>query len=205
MQNIKWLFFDLGSTLIDESECEEYRIRELLKQSNAPSREVLERQMKEYASQNLLPYKDAAKEFGLETTKWRHDLEKIYECVPYVLEKLCPKYNLGIIANQGLGAEDRLAGYGIRQYFDVIVSSAETGVSKPDLKIFDIALKKAECSPEEACMIGDRLDNDIVPAAKMGMYTIWVRQGSFKYGNVDLAENKPDIIVEQIVDILSYL
>lgn len=205
MQNIKWLFFDLGSTLIDESECEEYRIRELLKQSNAPSREVLERQMKEYASQNLLPYKDAAKEFGLETTKWRHDLEKIYECVPYVLEKLCPKYNLGIIANQGLGAEDRLAGYGIRQYFDVIVSSAETGASKPDLKIFDIALKKAECSPEEAYMIGDRLDNDIVPAAKMGMYTIWVRQGSFKYGNVDLAENRPDIIVEQIVDILSYL
>lgn len=198
-------FFDLGSTLIDESECEEYRIRELLKQSNAPSREVLERQMKEYASQNLLPYKDAAKEFGLETTKWRHDLEKIYECVPYVLEKLCPKYNLGIIANQGLGAEDRLAGYGIRQYFDVIVSSAETGVSKPDLKIFDIALKKAECSPEEACMICDRLDNDIVPAAKMGMYTIWVRQGSLKYGNVDLAENRPDIIVEQIVDILSYL
>lgn len=205
MRNIKWLFFDLGSTLIDESECEEYRIHELLKQNNSPSREILERRMKEYASQNLLPYKDAVKEFGLETTKWRHDLEKIYKCVPYILENLHAKYNLGIIANQGFGAEERLVGHGIRQYFDVIASSAETGVSKPDLKIFDIALQKAECSPRESCMIGDRLDNDIVPAAQIGMATIWVRQGLFKYGNVDLAEKKPDIIVEQIVDILSFL
>ena len=28
---IKWIFFDLGSTLIDESECAEYRTQELLK------------------------------------------------------------------------------------------------------------------------------------------------------------------------------
>lgn len=33
-----WLFFDLGLTLIDESECAEYRTRELLKQRGAPSR-----------------------------------------------------------------------------------------------------------------------------------------------------------------------
>lgn len=205
MQNIKWLFFDLGSTLIDESGCEEYRIQELLKQNNAPSREVLEQRMIEYASKNRLPYKDTAKEFGLETTKWRHDLEKIYDCVPYVLEKLRTKYKLGIIANQGLGTEDRLIGYGIRQYFDLIISSAEEGVSKPDPKIFDISLKKAECSPVEACMIGDRLDNDIAPAAKKGMSTIWVRQGSFKYGDVGLIENKPDFIVERIEDILLYI
>jgi len=39
-------------------------------------------------------------------------------------------------------------------------------VYKPDQKIFEITLNKAECSPREACMIGDRLDNDIVPAKK---------------------------------------
>ncbi len=37
---IKWIFFDLGSTLIDESECVEYRTQELLKQPNAPKRDV---------------------------------------------------------------------------------------------------------------------------------------------------------------------
>lgn len=205
LKNIKWLFFDLGSTLIDESECAEYRIRELLKQSNAPSREVLERRMREYALQNRLPYKDTAREFGLETIKWPHHLEKIYECVPEILEKLQKKYKLGIIANQGLGTEKRLIEYGIRHYFDLIISSAEEGVSKPDLKIFELSLKKAGCPPEESCMIGDRLDNDIDPASMAGMSTIWVKQGSFAYGDIGLINHKPDIVVEHIEDILLYL
>ena len=97
---IKWLFFDLGSTLIDESECIEYRIQQLLRQPDAPAREMLEHRMLQLAAQNRLPYKDAAKEFGLETIKWPKHLEKIYEGVPELLEKLVDKYHLGIIANQ---------------------------------------------------------------------------------------------------------
>ena len=56
---IKWVFFDLGSTLIDESECAEYRVQELLKQSNAPDRETLNRRMVELAAANRLPYSRA--------------------------------------------------------------------------------------------------------------------------------------------------
>lgn len=205
LKNIQWLFFDLGSTLIDESECVEYRIRELLKQSSAPSREVLERRMREHAAQNRLPYKDTAREFGLETIKWPHHLEKIYECVPEVLEKLKKKYKLGIIANQNLGTEERLTEYGIRHYFDLVTSSAEEGVSKPDLKIFELSLQRANCAPEASCMIGDRLDNDIDPASRLGMATIWVKQGAFAYGDVSLIGHQPDLIVERIEDILFYL
>lgn len=36
------------------------------------------------------------------------------------------------------------------------------------------ALKYIE---QEAVMIGDRLDNDISPAKRLGMQTIWIRQG----------------------------
>ena len=204
-EKIKWLFFDLGSTLIDESECIEYRIRELLKQKNAPERGILEKRMSELASQNRLPYKDAAAEFGLETARWPRHLEKIYECVPEILDNLQKKYKLGIIANQGLGAEERMTGYGIRGYFDVIASSAEEGVSKPDPKIFERALKKAGCVPEEACMIGDRLDNDIEPALRMGFSTIWVKQGTYACGDVNLISGKPDVAVANIKDILLYL
>ena len=202
---VKWIFFDLGSTLIDESDCLEYRIKESLKQQNAPSREALERRMIELASQNRLPYKDAVEEFGLETIKWPKHLEKMYEGVPQLLEKLADRYRLGIIANQSMGTEQRLVNYGIRQYFDVIMSSAEVGMSKPDLKIFQTALDKAECIPENAYMIGDRLDNDIEPAAQLGMHTIWVKQASFAYGSLDLIQHKPDHTVNNITDILEYL
>ena len=202
---IKWIFFDLGSTLIDESDCLEYRIQELLKQPNAPNRETFERRMIELASQNRLPYKDAAAEFGLEIVKWPKHLEKMYEGVPKLLKRLVKRYHLGIIANQSIGTEQRLVNYSILQYFDIIMSSAEIGISKPDLKIFKIALDKAGCIPENAYMIGDRLDNDIEPAAQIGMHTIWVKQGSFAYGNLNLIQHKPDHIVDSITDVLEYL
>lgn len=49
-------------------------------------------------------------------------------------------------------------------YIKLIVASAEEGVAKPDKRIFEIALDKANCEPQAAVMIGDRVDNDIVPA-----------------------------------------
>ncbi|MCM1167621.1 MAG: HAD family hydrolase [Lachnospiraceae bacterium] len=201
----KWLFFDLGSTLIDESKCAEYRIQELLKQNNAPCRETLEHRMLELVAQNHLPYKDAAKEFGLETIKWPVHLEKLYEGVPELLENLQHKYYLGIIANQSMGTEQRLIKYGIREYFEIIISSAEVGVSKPDIAIFTAALNKAKCVPTDAYMIGDRLDNDIEPAAQIGMHTIWVKQGIFAYGNLNLIHHKPEFIVNNITDISEHL
>lgn len=202
---IKWLFFDLGSTLIDESRCIEYRISELLKQDNAPTKEILEKRMKENAEMNRYPYKDTAKEFDLKTIKWPTHLEKIYSEVPYVLNILTKKYNLGIIANQSSGAEERLQEYGIKSFFDLVISSAEVGFSKPDPKIFLLALNNAECLPKESYMIGDRLDNDIEPASNLGMNTIWVRQGMFAYENPKIIECKPNFTVNNIYEILKIL
>lgn len=112
---------------------------------------------------------------------------------------------MGIIANQSLGTEERLTGWGIWQYFDVIISSAEAGVAKPERKIFELALSQAGCRPENAYMIGDRLDNDIIPAGQMGLHTIWVCQGLSAMNDVRKAGYMPEITVEKIDDILHYL
>ena len=47
-------------------------------------------------------------------------------------------------------------------------------------------------------MIGDRLDNDIMPAQKLGMQTVWVRQGMGGYGNAKLLETPPTMVVSDI-------
>ena len=201
MKNIKWIFFDLGSTLIDEEDCKEYRAAETLKQSGAPSNEEFYRQMEYLASVNMLPYKDAVKKFGLEQVKWPKHLEKLYPESREVLQALHGRYKLGIIANQSAGTEERMVRFGIRDYFDVVVASAEAGVAKPDKRIFELALSQAGCSAKEACMVGDRLDNDIAPAAEMGMYTVWVRQSWFGRGNVDLAPFKPNFTVDKISEV----
>ena len=202
MKNNKWIFFDLGSTLIDEEDCKEYRVAETLKQSGAPSKDEFYKQMEYFASVNMLSYKDTVKKFGLEQVKWPKHLEKLYPESQAVLKALYGRYKLGIIANQSAGTEERLVQFGIRDYFDVVVASAEAGVAKPDKRIFELALSQAGCSANEACMVGDRLDNDIAPATEMGMYTVWVRQSWFGKGNVDLAPFKPNFTVDRISDIL---
>ncbi|MDE6408271.1 MAG: HAD family hydrolase [Anaeroplasmataceae bacterium] len=201
---IQWLFFDLGSTLIDETDCEKNRFSDLLTQSKL-TREALIEKYREYISKNQSPYKAIIKEFHLEKKEWPVHLEKLYPDVPFILKELKKKYQLGIIANQSLGTEERLIQYGIRSFFDVIISSAEIGFAKPSFKIFEMALSSAGCLPQQACMIGDRLDNDIEPASQLNMHTIWVKQGIFADANVDSLEHKPEIVVSSISEILNYL
>ena len=51
-------------------------------------------------------------------------------------------------------------------------------------------------------MIGDRLDNDIVPANKIGMKTVWIKQGFGKYLMPSAAEEIPDYTVESLSDLM---
>ena len=108
---------------------------------------------------------------------------------------------MGIIANQSHGTAKRLEKWGIQKYIDVVAASAELGVAKPDKAIFEKALEMAKCVAQEAIMIGDRLDNDISPAKKLGMQTIWVRQGFAIYQDLQLAECQPDYIVDNLSEL----
>ena len=105
------------------------------------------------------------------------------------------------IANQSLGSKERLEAFGILEYIDVVVASAEEGVAKQDKCIFKIALERADCKPEEAAMVGDRLDNDIVPANEIGMYIIWIKQGNWKDAYPREELEKPDIMVESLSEL----
>ena len=68
-----------------------------------------------------------------------------------------------------------------------------------------MALEQAKCKANEAIMIGDRLDNDIVPAKGFGMKTIWVRQGFAKFQSVKNENEKPNYVVENIGEIINIL
>ena len=198
---IKWLFFDLGSTLIDESVCYENRINEIVKVNNLDLGEFTAKVI-ECAQENAFAIKAAAKYYDVTVPSWNCELERLYPCTTTLLGTLSQKYCLGIIANQEAGTTGRLEKWGIKQYFDVIIASTEAGCSKPDLKIFEIALNQAGCRPDNAVMIGDRLDNDIIPAKKLGMKTIWVKQGFTSYQS---DSDIPDYTINSIDDIRSIL
>lgn len=204
MSDIKYLFFDIGSTLVDESECVKKRCEVIIESNNIDRQEFYDR-VEECAKTDSYAVRAVALYYGAEIPKWYGELEKLYPDIKMILEILSQKYKLGVIANQVAGTKDRLDNWGIGKYFDVVVASAEAGFAKPDLKLFNLALEQAGCKPNEAVMIGDRLDNDIVPAKQLGMKTVWVRQGFAKYQSISNETENPDFIIDSISDILDIL
>lgn len=196
-QNIKWLFFDVGSTLVDEHLAYEHRFREIADSAGASYDCVYETAL-EFYKQNKKGDLETAKQFQVALPKWHTEDEVLYEDAAECLRKLSSHYKIGIIANQVLGTKERLEKYGIMQYIDLVITSAEEGVAKPDRRIFELALERAGCQAKESIMIGDRIDNDIIPAKAVGMHTIWVKQGFGQYWNVVREIEKPDLIVDNI-------
>ena len=204
---MEWIFFDIGGTLADETKSLHRRAELTAKLQNKMgihcSTEQIEEAMKKAASMGLPYFQGAVKLLGLRSmVPYDAVGEKLYGDVKLVLEALCGKYKLGIIANQPLGTEGRLQHYGIRDYFSVILSSEEEGISKPNPELFLRALERSGCPAENAWMIGDRPDNDIAPAKALGMKTVRVRQGLGGLMPVTSEELKADHTVDSLTELL---
>ena len=198
---MKWIFFDLGATLVDESDVYKSRCEFACKNSNTDEAEFMDK-VYEKARISPTPIREAAKEYNVLLPEWDNSLEKLYDSAFSVIKTLHKEYRLGIIANQSPGTSKRLDNWGIGQYFDVVIASAEASCAKPDPRIFKMALNEAGCRPQEAVMIGDRLDNDIYPAKKLGMKTVWVRQGYAIYQSIDDEDKRPDHTVDSINELI---
>jgi HAD superfamily hydrolase (TIGR01549 family) len=59
----------------------------------------------------------------------------------------------------------------------IIGSSASWGVRKPDPAFFARMLAEAGCAPAALAYVGDRVDNDVVPALEAGLVAVHVRRG----------------------------
>jgi len=70
--------------------------------------------------------------------------------------------------------EDKLRHTGVRDLFDELVISEAAGVSKPDPRIFELALDAAGVSADEAVMLGDSWANDVLGAVGAGIAAAWL-------------------------------
>lgn len=203
-QNVKWLFFDVGSTIVNEEAAYAHRLRDIAEQANVPYEVVYQTAIGFY-KKNKKGDKETAKYFGVSLPPWHTEDEIPYPDARSCLECLSGKFKIGIIANQLPGTGERLEQQGVLQFIDLVVASAEEGVAKPDRRIFEIALERSGCLPQNAVMIGDRIDNDILPANEIGMRTIWLRQGFGKYWSISREIEKPDETVHNLTELCNLL
>jgi len=85
-------------------------------------------------------------------------------------------YHLGIFSNAGddKDVQELVESFGIRPYFDFVLTSAASYYRKPHARAFEIALAQWSISPQDAVMVGDSLQADIYGAQNLNMQTIWI-------------------------------
>ena len=66
----------------------------------------------------------------------------------------------------------------LRPHVDFVGSSERWGVEKPDAGFFVHVVKEAGVPAEEILYVGDRVDNDVVPARATGLRAIRIRRGA---------------------------
>lgn len=71
----------------------------------------------------------------------------------------------------------RLVYLNMHHIFDVVVTYEDTMQRKPDPAPFLLALSKMGIRPDEALMVGDWAERDIIGAKKVGMKTVFARYG----------------------------
>ena len=133
---------------------------------------------------------------------YKEMLDAVVTVIPSVTETLstlCANgHRLGMVSN---GDTEELLAHlnGVRDFFEVIVTSEELGVYKPHASIFREALRRIGAEKESAAFVGDTVTSDILGARKAGMITIWYnrRRRNAKYGIA------PDFEIRDMTEVLN--
>ena len=168
----RWVVFDLGETLVDET-ANWARWADHLGVPHLTFFGVLGAVI---AARRH--HADALAYFGAPRSasgpEWGFTADDLYPDALPVLAALRERgYRLAVVANQPEGAEPFLATLPVDRY----ATSARWGVTKPDPRFFARLLDEIGAAPDDVAYVGDRVDNDVLPAKAAGLVAVHVRRG----------------------------
>jgi HAD superfamily hydrolase (TIGR01509 family) len=169
---VKAVFFDLGETLVDENrawllEAERAGISPFLFFTTIGA--LIERGADHRKVWELL---------GLEREPFpvRFEPGDLYpDALPCLGALRSAGFRVGLAGNDPGGAADELVEAGLP--VELVGSAGEWGVEKPSPAFFERLAAEAGLPPAEIAYVGDRVDNDVVPAKAAGMFSIFARRG----------------------------
>jgi putative hydrolase of the HAD superfamily len=86
------------------------------------------------------------------------------------------KIPLGVLSNFDTRLYAVLTALQLTEFFSSITISTEVGFAKPDPQVFQIALQKHGCRPEQAWHIGDSFKQDYQGAKNIGIKAFWLKR-----------------------------
>lgn len=107
---------------------------------------------------------------------WRFGPDDLYPDALECLARLrAAGLRVGVAGNQPRSMETMLETLDLP--VDFVGSSGRWGVHKPDPAFFARVVEAAGCAPERIAYVGDRVDNDVLPAKAAGMLSVFVVRG----------------------------
>jgi FMN phosphatase YigB (HAD superfamily) len=101
------------------------------------------------------------------------------DALPCLRELRARGYRIGLAGNQPIAVEAQLRA--LRLPADIVASSAGWGVEKPAPEFFARVAAAAGVPAPSIAYVGDRLDNDVLPAVAAGMVAVFLRRGPWGY------------------------
>lgn len=108
-------------------------------------------------------------------------------------------YFVGLVGNIGWDPSAFLAA---NFDADFVGSSHTLGAAKPSPEFFGRLIELGGSDPSETAYVGDRLDNDVLPAAEAGMVSVFLRRGPWGYLQARMPEaDRATVRVESLAEL----
>ncbi|MFF2556629.1 HAD family hydrolase [Nocardia sp. NPDC058058] len=211
---IKAVVFDVGETLIDETRIwsrwadrlgiPRFALLGVIGGMAATGRPLTD------AFELLLPGVDLDREQVSwatdepESLRNNFDADDLYPDVRRALGELKARGLIVIIAgNQPPQAKSALEKMNLP--VDGIYTSAEWDLEKPDPKFFVKCAEVAGVELGEVCYVGDRVDNDVLPANGVGMIPVLIKRGPWGYLHSELPQTSYGVVVNSLDELAELL
>jgi HAD superfamily hydrolase (TIGR01549 family) len=122
--------------------------------------------------------------------------EDVYTDVRLCLSELqAMDVRIGIAGNQPARRREQLLALGLPH--DVLATSDDLEAEKPSQDFFRAVQKLVGADqPGQVLYVGDRVDNDVLPAMAAGMRTCWLRRGPWGHLQALPDDVEPDLVLD---------
>jgi len=211
------VLLDAGGVILDESEDEKSRVKvavDILSEVvPGYSSEMLYRDLNEAIDgfcPNVLSYaiwKHTKPDLALHQrlyeefrSRWRPNRPalRIMPGLRQEAEAIAANFRIGIAGQYGKEILDLLQDESLIDLFTYRFTQDDFDITKPDPRYLERIALACGVVPGECIMVGDRVDNDIIPARQIGMRTILIRVGLHRYQQPRIPSEMPDVEIESI-------
>ncbi len=106
-----------------------------------------------------------------------------------VLEELKSRHiKMGVISNLASPYKRQFYGLKLDYYFKHVLFSCDVGMTKPDKRIFLKMLELLKVNPQDAIMVGDKLEADVNGPRAVGMQAVHLDRESGSPGSITTLE-----------------